>query len=594
MTVKERIAALRAGMKENGVDACVVFDSDEHMSEYLPAHYRERSWISGFTGSAGTVAVTAGAAGLWTDGRYYLQAGQQLSGSGITLYRASDAGVVTLVDYLLAAVPEGGVIALNGRVASTKMVLDLRRRCAEKNITLRTDLDLVGALWTGDRPGLPTASAFPYPEEYAGAPVKGKLALVREKMEKLRLDLYVVGALDSLCWLLNLRGSDVEISPLFTGFVVVGLEDAALFADPERVPEGLTASLAQAGVGLRPYGDIYRWVADLPGRARVGFSPRTVNAAVYDGLGDRVERVLLEDDIAEHLKMIKNHAELQHIRTAHKHDGVAMVRFLMWLEQARHSRLTEWNICEKLLELRSAQPEFKGLSFETIAGYGANGAIVHYEPTAQHCAELREGSFLLIDSGAQYLGGTTDLTRTIPLGEVPGSYRRDYTLVLKAFIRLQAARFPTGTTGRSLDVLARQVMWENYLDYKHGTGHGVGCYLNVHEGPNNFSDARVPFEEGMVISVEPGLYRAGQVGVRTENLVTVVRDRYSDEYGQFYRFEPLTLCPINTAAIEPGMLSREEAAWLNQYHSRVFEQLSPMLEPEERKWLGAATAPVHI
>ena len=594
MTVKERIAALRAGMKENGVDACVVFDSDEHMSEYLPAHYRERSWISGFTGSAGTVVVTAGAAGLWTDGRYYLQAGQQLSGSGITLYRASDAGVVTLVDYLLAAVPEGGVIALNGRVASTKMVLDLRRRCAEKNITLRTDLDLVGALWTGDRPGLPAASAFPYPEEYAGAPVKGKLALVREKMEKLRLDLYVVGALDSLCWLLNLRGSDVEISPLFTGFVVVGLEDAALFADPERVPEGLAASLAQAGVGLRPYGDIYRWVADLPGRARVGFSPRTVNAAVYDGLGDRVERVLLEDDIAEHLKMIKNHAELQHIRTAHKHDGVAMVRFLMWLEQARHSRLTEWNICEKLLELRSAQPEFKGLSFETIAGYGANGAIVHYEPTAQHCAELREGSFLLIDSGAQYLGGTTDLTRTIPLGEVPGSYRRDYTLVLKAFIRLQAARFPTGTTGKSLDVLARQVMWENYLDYKHGTGHGVGCYLNVHEGPNNFSDARVPFEEGMVISVEPGLYRAGQLGVRTENLVTVVRDRYSDEYGQFYRFEPLTLCPINTAAIEPGMLSREEAAWLNRYHSRVFEQLSPMLEPEERKWLGAATAPVHI
>lgn len=346
---------------------------------------------------------------------------------------------------------------------------------------------------------------------------------------------------------------------------------------------------------LLPCDAIYSSISALPGQARVGFSARTVNAAIYDGLGERVDRVLLEDDIVEHLKMVKNHVELQHIRTAHKHDGVAMVRFLMWLEKAiKTSRLTEWNICEKLYELRSAQPEFRGLSFGTIAGYGANGAIVHYAPSASQCAELRESSFLLVDSGGQYLGGTTDITRTIPLGEVPGSYRRDYTLVLQAFIRLHSARFPEGCTGKSLDVLSRQVMWDNYLDYKHGTGHGVGCFLNDHEGPTNFSNARVPMEEGMVISIEPGIYRAGMLGVRTENLVTVVRDKRSDEFGQFFRFEPLTLCPINTQAIELKMLSRSEVSWLNQYHSYVFEQLSPMLEPEERKWLGNATAPLHI
>ena len=595
MTVKERIAALREKMNEYGVDAYIVFDSDEHMSEYLPEHYQERSWISGFTGSAGTVVVTAQEAGLWTDGRYYLQAASQLSGSGITLYRASDAGVISLTDYLFRSVKPGGTIALNGRVASTAMVLELREKCAACDITLRTDLRLVDELWTENRPGLPEGKAYAYPEEYAGLSVQKKLHQVREKMEKLRLDCYVAGALDSVCWLFNLRGSDVSISPLFTGFAMVAQDEAILFADRERIPDALAASLEAAGVQILPCDSIYSRIGELPGRGRIGFSARTVNAAIYDGLGDRVDRVLLEDDIVEHLKMVKNHVELQHIRTAHKHDGIAMVRFLMWLEQAiRTSRLTEWNICEKLVELRSAQPEFRGISFETIAGYGANGAIVHYEPTADHCAELREGSFLLVDSGAQYLGGTTDITRTIPLGEVPGSYRRDYTLVLQAFIRLHSARFPEGCTGKSLDVLARQVMWDNYLDYKHGTGHGVGCYLNVHEGPNNFSNAHVPLEEGMIISIEPGIYRAGMLGVRTENLVTIVRDKRSDEFGQFYRFEPLTLCPINTKAIEVKMLSRSEVAWLNQYHSYVFEQLSPMLEPEERKWLGNATAPLHI
>lgn len=595
MTVKERIAALREKMRANGIDAYIVFDSDEHMSEYLPEYYRERSWISGFTGSAGTVVVTQQEAGLWTDGRYYLQAANQLSGSGVTLFRAADAGVISLTDYLFKSVASGGTIALNGRVASTAMLLELREKCAVNDITLRTDLRLIDELWTEDRPALPSGMAYAYPEDYAGLSVRKKLQQVREKMEKLRLDYYVVGALDSICWLYNLRGSDVATSPLFTGFALLCQDDAILFGDLERIPESLAASLTEAGVQLLPCDAIYSSISALPGQARVGFSARTVNAAIYDGLGERVDRVLLEDDIVEHLKMVKNHVELQHIRTAHKHDGVAMVRFLMWLEKAiKTSRLTEWNICEKLYELRSAQPEFRGLSFGTIAGYGANGAIVHYAPSASQCAELREGSFLLVDSGGQYLGGTTDITRTIPLGEVPGSYRRDYTLVLQAFIRLHSARFPEGCTGKSLDVLSRQVMWDNYLDYKHGTGHGVGCFLNDHEGPTNFSNARVPMEEGMVISIEPGIYRTGMLGVRTENLVTVVRDKRSDEFGQFFRFEPLTLCPINTQAIELKMLSRSEVSWLNQYHSYVFEQLSPMLEPEERKWLGNATAPLHI
>ncbi|MBS4786154.1 MAG: aminopeptidase P family protein [Clostridiales bacterium] len=594
MTVKERIASLRKLMEEHHIDAYIVLDSDEHISEYPPDHYKERRWVSGFTGSAGTVVITADKAGLWTDGRYYLQAGSQLAGSGITLYRASDAGVITMEGFLCRELEEGSTVALNGRVASTAQVLRLREQCGEHGISLRTDRDLIGALWTQDRPEMPREKAVLYPVEYAGLTTAQKLQQVREQMERQHLDCYIIGALDSVDWLMNLRGNDVDTSPLFTAFAVVRPEEAILFASAERITPAVAEELEKNGVRVEEYGSIYTRIADLPGRSRVGLAAASVNAAIYDELGSRVDRVLIPD-ICQQLKAVKNHVEIQHIRTTHKHDGVAMVRFLMWLEKAiKGSRLTEWTVCEKLLELRGAQPGFKGISFETIAGYGANGAIVHYEPTADSCAELREGSFLLVDSGGQYLGGTTDITRTIPLGSVPSGHRRDYTLVLQAFIHLHSARFLEGSTGKSLDVLARQVMWENGLDYKHGTGHGVGCYLNVHEGPNNFSNAVTALEEGMIISIEPGIYRAGQLGIRTENLVLVTRDRKSDEYGQFYRFEPLTLCPINTAAIELSMLSKEEVRWLNDYHRTVFEQLSPMLEPEEVKWLGAATTPLHV
>ncbi|MEI3579469.1 MAG: aminopeptidase P family N-terminal domain-containing protein [Acutalibacteraceae bacterium] len=442
---------------------------------------------------------------------------------------------------------------------------------------------------------MPEGKAYAYPEEYAGLSVQKKLHQVREKMEKLRLDCYVAGALDSVCWLFNLRGSDVSISPLFTGFAMVAQDEAILFADRERIPDALAASLEAAGVQILPCDSIYSRIGELPGRGRIGFSARTVNAAIYDGLGDRVDRVLLEDDIVEHLKMVKNHVELQHIRTAHKHDGIAMVRFLMWLERAiRTSRLTEWNICEKLVELRSARPEFRGSPLRPSPAMEPTEPLSTMSPPPTTAPSCGRAASCWWPRGAQYLGRTTDITRPIPLGEVPGSYRRDYALVFQAFIRLHSARFLEGCTGKSLDVLARQVIWDNYLDYKHGTGHGVHWCVNVHEGPNNFSNAHVPLEEGMIISIEPGIYRAGMLGVRTENLVTIVRDKRSDEFGQFYRFEPLTLCPINTKAIEVKMLSRSEVVWLNQYHSYVFEQLSPMLEPEERKWLGNATAPLHI
>lgn len=591
MTVKEKVASLRNQMREHQIDAYIVLDSDEHISEYLPDYYRERKWISGFTGSAGTVVITQEEAGLWTDGRYYLQAANQLMGSGIDLYRAADAGVPTIEDFLCKKLSGGGTVALNGRVASTEQVLRLRERCSRQGIALRTDLDLVGALWVQGRPELPQDKAVIYPLEYAGLTTAQKLQQVREQMERQKLDCYIVGALDSVDWLMNLRGSDVPTSPLFTAFAIVRPDEAALYADPGRITEPVAALLLQNGVQVRESQAFYQDIAHLPSRSRVGLAAASVNAAVYDGLGERVNRVLISD-ICQQMKAVKNHVEIQHIRTAHKHDGVAMVRFLMWLEKAiQGARLTEWSICEKLLELRSAQPDFKGVSFGTIAGYGANGAIVHYSPDPENCAELREGSFLLVDSGGQYLGGTTDITRTIPLGKVPTSHRRDYTLVLQSFIHLHSARFLEKTPGKCLDILARKVMWDNELDYKHGTGHGVGCYLNDHEGPNNFSSL-TPLEEGMVISIEPGIYRAGLLGVRTENLVVVVREKKSDEFGQFCTFDPLTLCPINKEAIEPSMLSKAEVRWLNDYHRTVFEQLSPMLEPEEVKWLGAATSPL--
>ena len=594
MTVKEKLASLRLQMQAEKIDAYIVLDSDEHMSEYLPEHFRERKWISGFTGSAGVVVVTQQDAGLWTDGRYYLQAGQQLAGSGIVLHRASDAGVPSVEEFLCSRLTAGQTVGVHGRVASTAMVLALRERCAREQIAVRTDADLVGRIWTQQRPELPQAPAFSYPVSYAGESTKQKLAAIREQMGKQYLDSYIVGEIAGVDWLMNLRGSDVADAPLFTAFAMIQAEEAVLYADAHRLPEEVQQTLAENGVSIRSAEQIYEDICQLPGLSRVGLSAKSVNAAVYDLLGERVERVLI-DDLCEKAKAVKNHVELQHLRSAHKHDGVALVRFLIWLEQAmKTERLTEWSICEKLLELRGKQPGFRGQSFPTIAGYASNGAIVHYATNPKTCAELREGSFLLVDSGGQYLSGTTDVTRTIPLGTVPQNYKRDFTLVLQSFISLHSVRFLEGSTGKSLDVLARRVMWENNLNYKHGTGHGVGFFLNVHEGPNNFAEAKTPLTEGMVISIEPGIYREGVLGIRTENLVTVVKDGCSDEFGQFYRFDPLTMCPINTAAIDVSMLSRQEIAWLNAYHAKVFEQLSPMLEEAEVKWLRNATAPIHV
>lgn len=593
MTVNEKLSALRKAMQAEQIDAYVVYDSDAHMSEYLPEHFKERRWISGFTGSAGVVVVTADKCGLWTDGRYYLQAEQQLSGTEIILYRAADVGTITVEEFLLQQVKNDGAVGVNGRICSTDQFLRLQKRCSEKDITVRTDLDLIAPLWTEDRPAMPHSEAFLHPEEFSGLSTAAKLTRIREMMRGEQADCYIIGALDSVDWLMNLRGSDAAASPLFTAFAIVWQESATLFADRDRLPDSVVAYLTANGVDISPYGDIYTQITDLPSRSRVALAGKSVNAAIYQLLGTRVDIVLI-DDYCETCKAVKNHTEMHQLRITHQHDGVAMVRFLMWLEQSiKTQHLKEYSISEKLLELRSQQPNFKSVSFGTISGYGANGAIVHYAPSPTDSADLAPSGLLLVDSGGQYLGGTTDITRTIALGDVTAAQRRDFTLVLQSFIRLHSTRFLEGCTGKSLDVLARQVMWDNDLDYKHGTGHGIGFFLNVHEGPNNFSNATTPLVEGMVISIEPGIYRAGQHGIRTENSVMVVKDRYVDGVGQFFRFEPLSLCPIDTSALDVSMLSKAEIQWLNDYHSYVYEKLSPLLEPNEVKWLGNATQPIH-
>lgn len=586
MTIQDRIALLRRCMAHRGLTACVVVTDDFHGSEYVGDHFKAREYLSGFTGSAGTLAVLPDRAALWTDGRYFLQAERQLEGSGIELMRAGQPDVPTLSAFLAQHLPEGGVLGFDGRTVSTRLYRTLEEALSAKHIRLDGAHDLAEEVWP-DRPALSAQPLWPLESDVSR---REKLSLLREKMAEKNAGHLLLTDLTDIAWTLNLRGGDVACTPVFLAFLLLSEADAVLFVQPQAVSPAIADALAADGVTLRPYGDIYGHLSALPAEDCVLLDSATANSQITRALAHA--RTVDAPSPAAALKAVKSPGEQDGFRRAHLLDGVALTRFLYRLKTAP-TGLTEVSAAALLHELRAESEEFLEDSFDTIAAYGPHGAVVHYEPTAETDVPLEARSLLLCDSGGHYRGGTTDVTRTVALGPVSDAERRMCTLVLQGHIRLAMARFPKGVTGENLDVLARMPLWQQGLDYNHGTGHGVGCVLSVHESPPSFrwriveNTPHPALETGMVISDEPGYYEAGQYGIRHESLLLVQPD--GDD---FLRFEVLTLAPFDRDALDVSLLSDEERRWLNDYHRRVREALSPHLSAEERRWLNDVTQPL--
>ncbi len=595
MTVVEKIAALRGLMKARKVAALVVPSTDPHQSEYVAPRWQTRKWASGFTGSAGTLVVTATQAGVWTDGRYFIQAANELAGSGIELFKMREPGVPTVNEWLAKNLKRGAAVAFDGKVVSLAAVRDMEKAFAAKKITLKTDEDVAGLAWGAERPAPPQGKAILFDVAYAGQGRPERFAAVRAKLMEKQAGCLLLASLDDIAWLFNIRGSDVTHSPVVLAYAVLGMEEAVLFADSAKFTPEMLSALAADGVELRPYEAVAEWLKAVPAKQAVCLNPNRVSKWLSDALPKCARRVEETVDVTSHLKAQKNPVEIAHLRTASAVDGAAMVKFFVWLEGALAAgeTVTEYTAGEKLAAFRRQNPACRDLSFGSICGYQANGAMMHYSATPETAAKLERSGFFLVDSGGQYFEGTIDTTRTLALGPVSDEARRDYTLVLKGVIGLSRARFLAGTTGTNLDILSRAPLWAEGIDYKCGTGHGVGFYLNVHEGPQGFSQAwnANALKPGMVVTVEPGVYNAGRYGIRTENMILVAEDRRTDS-GEFLCFETLTVCPIDTAPLLPELLTAEEKAWLNGFHRQVRERLSPLLDAVERAWLENKTRPV--
>ncbi len=586
-TIAQRITALRAWMGRNGVEAFIIPSTDPHLSEYVAPHWQSREWISGFTGSAGTVVVTSQKAGLWTDSRYFLQAARQLEGSGIELYKEMLPDTPTIPDFLTKELEAGNSVGIDGNVFSTQAALSLQKALDACGIRLKSTADPMEELWP-DRPPMPEAPAFAYDIRYAGKSSSDKLADVRRAMQEHGAKALLVSALDEIAWTLNLRGSDVHCNPVVISYLLIGEESAQLFIDPRKITPGVGKHLEEAGVSLHAYGEIRQRLAGLPA-GNLMLEPSKTNYALFSATPGHCRIIEGASPVAL-LKAVRNKQEIAGLHAAMQRDGVALARFLKWLEEAVPAgQETEMSVDRKLHELRAAQPLYMGESFDTIAGYGPHAAIVHYEATPETDVPLQPRGFLLLDSGAQYMDGTTDITRTIALGPLTEEEKTDYTLILKGHIDLALAVFPEGTRGAQLDALARMPIWKHRMNFLHGTGHGVGHFLNVHEGPQSIRMNENPthLQAGMLTSNEPGVYKAGSHGIRTENLVLTV-PAGEGLFGNYLKFETVTLCPICTKGIIREMLTREEADWLNSYHRTVYEKLSPDLNEDERQWLEKA------
>lgn len=589
--ILNRVAALRGAMRREGLDAFIIPSTDPHAGEYIPEHWHCRQWISGFTGSAGTAVVTLNEAALWTDSRYFLAAAEELSGTPFLLMKERVEGTPTIEEWLSSCLPSNAVVGLDGWVNSYEIAADLRSSGLQKGLKIRTDFDAVSAVWTENRPSLPSDKISIQPLAYAGISAHEKLSELRKELSRNGCDTLLVTALDEIAWTLNLRGTDVHCNPVFVSYLLINGAHATLYVDPLKLTPEVEEYLQKEGVDFAPYGDVLGAVSALQSPRVWLASGTNIRMAEALGAGHIVKKAL--SPVAG-MKAVKNEAEIKGFRSAMERDGVALVKFLRWLKPAVEAGgQTEMSVDRKLTALRAEQPLYRDISFDTIAGYGPHGAIVHYEAAPETDAPLQPKGFLLLDSGAQYQDGTTDITRTLALGPVSDEERHVYTLVLKGHIALSRCRFPDATCGTQLDVCARYAMWQEALNFGHGTGHGVGSYLNVHEGPHqirmNYMPA--PLHAGMTVTDEPGLYLSGKFGVRIENTLLVVPFRKS-EFGSFLQFEPLTLCPIDTDPIEWSLLRADEVEWLNAYHAEVRRRLTPYFsDTEDLEWLNAATAP---
>jgi Xaa-Pro aminopeptidase len=591
MTVKEKIQLLREAMKAGNIQACIIPSTDPHISEYTPEHWKTRKWISGFSGSAGTVVITTNKAGLWTDSRYFLEAADRLQGTDIQLFKMGLPDTPSFTDWLTCELSAGDTVGIEGAVFAASEAQSLIRFFTGKNIRVNTSFAPYDSIWN-DRPAIPGNPTFILPERFAGISAGEKIKQTLQAIRKEGAEQTILAALDTIAWLFNLRGNDVEYNPVAVCYAVVSEKETVLFINPEKLTQEVSDYLKGEGVVLAAYEKISDYVKRIPAGTKLLVTPAKINYQLYTAIPENVSIVETGVHPVDYLKSIKNKAEITGIRNAMQRDGAALVKFLIDLEKslAAGEKVTELDISRKLRHYRSEQAHYVGESFGTIAGYGPHGAIVHYKATDETNAAILPEGILLIDSGAQYFDGTTDITRTLAVGEISPEMKKDYTNVLKGHIALATARFPQGTIGMQLDAFARQFLWQNATNYMHGTGHGVGFFLNVHEGPQSIRMEYNPtqLQPGMITSNEPGLYRANAYGIRIENLVLAVPGQ-TTEFGDFYAFETLTLCPIDKKLIDQSLMNETESNWLNVYHQKVYESLSPFLSEEEKAWLKQQT-----
>jgi Xaa-Pro aminopeptidase len=587
--IKKRVSDLRIEIQKKGLDAYIIYGTDPHLSEYIPARWQTRAFISGFTGSAGMVIISQEKAALWTDSRYFLQVEEQLSGTGIELVKMRTPGFPEPAEWLKLHLSEGSVVGTDEWCISVNQFNTMQKSLKPSGIILKEAGDLLDSIWV-ERPTLPDSEVYEYELKFACTNRKSKIEAICSELEKSGANMQIITALDDLAWTFNLRGSDIECNPVFMAFACVSRDKTILFVGNSKLSPELKDKLESEGIQVKEYDELINYLNQLPATSRILVDLDRTNQAIRKNIPDHC--ILNEGlSIPCKLKAIKTEAEISNIRHAMRKDGVAMIEFLFWLKNNLGKiPVTEYTVAEKLNEFRAKQPEFKGISFYPIVGYKEHGAIVHFHVTEDNALPIEQDGFLLFDSGGQYLDGTTDITRTIALSELTARQKTDFTVVLKGMISLTLAKFPVNTRGYHLDILARKDMWQHGMNYGHGTGHGVGYFLNVHEGPmsirQEFNDRVI--EAGMVLSNEPAFYRSGEYGLRTENMMVRVKDE-STEFGDFLRFDTLTLCPIDTNAIDESLLNNEEINWLNNYHQRVFEELGPLVNEELKGFLKEQT-----
>ena len=591
--IKERINELRKLMKEKNISAYIINDSDPHMSEYVPEYYKTRNWISGFDGSAGTVVITETKAGLWADSRYYIQAAQQIENSGIELFKMGIPHVPTYTKWLEENLNEGDTIGFDGKVFSAKNVESMIKTFKDKNIKVISKYDLISELWKEDRPILSSELILSLDVKYAGKSRTEKLLDVRTEMKKADVLNHLICSLDDIAWLYNIRGKDITYNPVVISYALITKDKNFLFIDNKKISDEIKEEFLKDEVTLLDYSEITNTISSLNEKETILLNSSTTNKVVYDSIPSNLKKID-GSTITTIMKAKKNDIEQTNVRKALLKDGIAMVKFLSWLDSYDgEEKMTEIFASDKLTSFRAEQENNMGTSFNSISAYGEHAALCHYSSTPETNVEIEKKGLYLIDSGGQYLEGTTDITRTIVMGELTDEERTDYTLVLKGYIGIATAKFPEGTTGGQLDILARKDMWEQGINYGHGTGHGVGFFLAVHEGPQNIAPTmnKTAFEPGMLTSNEPGIYREGKHGIRIESLIFVKEDKHT-EFGKFYKFETVTLCPIDTRAIEKSMMTEEEIKFLNDYHKEVNEKLTPYVNEVEKQWLDKMTVEI--